>query len=107
MAISSLDNKLLCYSAKDHFFRAAICRMCVEVSDAATNVQKYEEMFPAFGDARECKLLKQLLEAHEDGNSDAFSEAIRAYDSISRLDQWYTTLLLRVKKSLDGESDLR
>ena len=53
-----MDNKLLCYSAKDHFFRAAICRMCVEVDDAATNVQKYEDMFPSFSDSRECKLLK-------------------------------------------------
>lgn len=53
-----MDNKLLSYSAKDHFFRAVICRMCVEVEDAATNLEKFEQIFPAFSDSRECKLLK-------------------------------------------------
>jgi len=37
---------------------------------------------------------------------DAFTEAVKAYDSISRLDNWYTTMLLRVKKSM-AEDDLR
>ena len=50
---------------------------------------------------------QKLIEAYADQNADAFGDAIREYDSISRLDQWYTTLLLRVKKSIDGESDLR
>lgn len=53
------------------------------------------------------RVLQVLIAAHAEQDSDAFSEAIRAYDSISRLDQWYTTLLLRVKKGMDGESDLR
>lgn len=69
-------------------------------------IEKYEEMFPAFSDSRECKLLKvtrafaclltfpfisflpashphfvalflqKLLEAHEEQNSDAFTEAV-------------------------------
>ena len=56
-----MDSQLLRYSAKDHFFRAAICRMCVEVDDAATNVAKYEELFPTFTDSRECKLVKVSL----------------------------------------------
>uniref|UniRef100_A0A8C2ST93 Zinc finger protein 541 n=1 Tax=Coturnix japonica TaxID=93934 RepID=A0A8C2ST93_COTJA len=34
----------------------------------AVAVQKYEEMFPAFTDSRECKLLKKLLDAHEEQN---------------------------------------
>jgi len=56
-----MDNQLLRYSAKDYFFRAAICRMCQEVDDAATTLAKYEDMFPAFSDSRECKLLKVAL----------------------------------------------
>lgn len=104
---SSMDNQLLRYSAKDHFFRAAICRMCVEVADAATNIAKYEQMFPQFSDSRECKLLKTLVQACEDQSPDAFSEAIQQYDSISRLDPWYTSLLVRVKKSLEGQEDLK
>lgn len=51
--------------------------------------------------------LQKLLDNIEESNVDGFSEAIREYDSISRLDQWYTTILLRVKKGLEGEPDLR
>jgi len=35
----------------------------------------------------------------EEQNVDGFTEAVKDYDSISRLDQWYTTILLRIKKS--------
>ena len=32
---------------------------------------------------------------------------VKDYDSISRLDQWLTTILLRIKKSVGGDPDLR
>ena len=53
-----MDNQLLRYSAKDYFFRATLCHMCRDITDATIAVTKYEEMFPAFGDSRECKLVK-------------------------------------------------
>ncbi|XP_048362106.1 beta-soluble NSF attachment protein-like [Sphaerodactylus townsendi] len=68
-------------------------------------LEKYEEMFPAFTDSRECKLLKKLLEAHEEQNCEAYTEAVKEFDSISRLDQWLTTMLLRIKKSIQGEGE--
>ena len=58
MAASSIDNQLLRYGAKDHFFRAALCRMCLDLQDASSTMSKYEEQFPAFSDSRECKLVK-------------------------------------------------
>ncbi len=50
---------------------------------------------------------QKLLAAVEEQEVDAYTDAVKEYDSISRLDQWYTTMLLRVKKSIEGESDLR
>lgn len=107
VAQSSMDNQLLRYGAKDHFFRAAICHMCNDIQDAGVAVARYEEMFPAFSDSRECKLVKALLQAVEDQNVDNYTEAVREYDTISRLDQWYTSLLLKVKKAIAEEDDLR
>uniref|UniRef100_A0A8C9MIH8 Alpha-SNAP n=1 Tax=Serinus canaria TaxID=9135 RepID=A0A8C9MIH8_SERCA len=102
----AMDSPLLKYSAKEHFFRAALCHFCVDMLNAKLAVQRYEEMFPAFSDCRECKLIKKLLEAHEEQNVDAFTDA--EFDSISRLDQWLTALLLRIKRSIQGdEQDLR
>ena len=55
---SAMDNQLLKYTAKDHFFKACICHLCVDLLNAQNALKKYEEMFPAFADSREYKLVK-------------------------------------------------
>ncbi|KAL5008034.1 hypothetical protein ScPMuIL_013615 [Solemya velum] len=107
VGISSMDNSLLKYSAKDYFFKSSLCHLAVDLLNAQLAVQKYEDMFPAFGDARECKLVKTLMQCCEDQNLDGFTDAVKDYDSISRLDQWTTTMLLRIKKTISAEPDLR
>jgi alpha-soluble NSF attachment protein len=107
LGTSSMDNALLRHGAKDHFFRAAICRMCQDLQDGANAIIKYEQMCPTFTDSRECKLLKTLLTACESSDVESFTDALREYDSISRLDPWHTSLLLRIKKSIESDSDLR
>ncbi|XP_075781846.1 beta-soluble NSF attachment protein isoform X3 [Pelodiscus sinensis] len=72
---NTMDNPLLKYSAKEYFFKAALCHFIVDELNAKLALEKYEEMFPAFTDSRECKLVKKLLEAHEDQNCDAYTEA--------------------------------
>ena len=78
VAAASLENNLLKYAAKEHFFRASLCHLCVDALNAQHAVQKwdksdlytwilsnvsnfrYEEQYPAFGDSREAKLIKVL-----------------------------------------------
>jgi len=48
-----------------------------------------------------------VLTACEENNVDGFSDAVRDFDAVSRLDAWHTSLLLRIKKGIDGDSDLR
>ncbi|KAF5907821.1 alpha-soluble NSF attachment protein, partial [Clarias magur] len=105
----AMDNTLLKYSAKDYFFKAALCHFCVDMLNAKLALQKYEEMFPAFSDSRECKLIKKLLDASEEQNVDAYTDSVKEYDTISRLDQWLTTILLRIKKTIqeDEMPDMR
>ncbi|CAG5125120.1 unnamed protein product [Candidula unifasciata] len=106
VATSCMDNSLLKYSARDHFFRASICHMCMDIINAQVAIKKYEEMFPAFADSRECKLVKKLLQAVEDDNKEQFTESLKEFDSISRLEPFLTTLFLRVKKQLNAEPEL-
>nr|AWI66599.1 GRC alpha-SNAP [Taeniopygia guttata] len=104
----SMESPLLKNSAKEHFFRAALCHFCIDMLNAKMAVQRYEEMFPAFSDCRECKLLKKLLEAHEEQNVDAFTDAMKQFDSVSHLDHQLTTLLMHIRRSIQGnEQDLR
>lgn len=105
----ALESSLLKYSAREYLFKAALCQLCQDMEVARSSVEKYCQMFPAFEDSREMKLLTGILTAKEEDSIDGYTEAVRVYDSISRLDQWYTTILLRVKNkftSEDGEVDL-
>lgn len=47
------------------------------------------------------------MEKLEEQDVDGFTDAVKEYDSISRLDQWYTTILLRIKKTIQETPDLR
>ncbi len=58
VAASALESSLIKYSAKEYFFRAALCHLCVDAVNAQHAVQRYEEQFPAFGDGREAKFVK-------------------------------------------------
>ncbi|ESO00943.1 hypothetical protein HELRODRAFT_113060 [Helobdella robusta] len=103
---SSMDNPLLRHGAKDHFFRAVVCRLCQDVQDAENALVKYSDICTVFGDSREVKLTKALLAAIEEKDGEAFGAATKDYDSISRLDPWFVKMFLRVKKTIDNESDL-
>jgi alpha-soluble NSF attachment protein len=104
---SSLDNNLLKYGAKEHFLRAGLCHLCVDFLNAQIAIKRYEEMSPAFADSRECKLLKDLCSKIEANDVDGFAQVVQDYDSISRFDSWFTTLLLRIKNKINPEDDLK
>lgn len=48
-----------------------------------------------------------LMEALKEEDVDAFTDAVKDFDSISRLDQWTTTMLLRVKKTMGEDESAR
>ena len=58
MAASALESSLLKYSAKEYFFRAALCHLCIDSLNAQHALHRYEEQYPAFADSREAKLIK-------------------------------------------------
>lgn len=107
VAYSALESSLLKYSAKEYLFRASLCHLCVDVLNAQHAIESYIQRYPAFQDCREYTLVKTLIEHIEEQNVDGFTDAVKDYDSISRLDQWYTTILLRIKKQLNESPDLR
>lgn len=109
VAAVSLESSLLKYSAREYFFRATLCRMCdcMDTDPSSPDsiqgvIDRYVQMFPALEDSRELKLLQQIVEAHIEDSVDNFTKAVSDYDAISRLDQWYTTILLRIKNTIHG-----
>lgn len=107
VAHSCIESPLLKYSAKEHFFRAALCHLCIDFIDASNAIKKYEDAFPRFTESRECKLVQALITKVEGQDLDGFTAAIQDYDSISPLDSWFSNLLLRIKQSIETDSDMK
>ncbi|KAI5705233.1 hypothetical protein M8J75_013199 [Diaphorina citri] len=83
---AATENSLMKYNSKEYFFKAGLS---------------------ITSDTREYKFLLKLIESLEEEDSDAFSETVKEFDSISRLDQWYTTMLLKIKRQISTNEDLR
>jgi hypothetical protein len=49
----------------------------------------------------------QALGKHvEDQDGEAFTNEVKAFDAVSRLDAWQTMMLLKIKKTLPDENEL-
>lgn len=108
IAGDALSNNLLKYGAREHLLRAGLCRLCIGDSIGATRaVESYGTMDSSFSSSREGKLLGDVIAAVEEGDVEGFTNTIYEYDSMSKLDEWKTSILLKIKKSIkDVDDDL-
>lgn len=51
------------------------------------------------------KLLESLVDCCDEFELDKFADVLYSYDSISKLSPWETSILLRVKNSLQDEGE--
>lgn len=58
-----------------------------------------------FPSTREYKLAAAVMDACEQGDVDAFTQAVYEYDQLTKLDNTKTGILLRIKKGLEMEMD--
>ena len=101
------QNNLLKYSAKKYFFQAGLCRLVSgkPLEDSKSHIESYKDYDVTFVKQRECGFLLGACEAIETGDAEDFTGKITAYDNISQLDPWTTSICLRIKKAI-GEVDL-
>jgi alpha-soluble NSF attachment protein len=109
VATESVNNDLLKWSVKDYLFKAGICSLCMSDLVATKRaLDKYCSISAEFSTTREYGLLKELVEAVEKFDADAFATASQEFHNIVKLDPWKTKLLVRVKDKIgknDGEED--
>ncbi|KAL3837798.1 hypothetical protein ACJIZ3_022389 [Penstemon smallii] len=104
IARHSLNNNLLKYGVKGHLLNAGICQLCKGDVVAINNaIERYEELDPTFSGTREYKLLADLATALDEEDVTKFTDAVKEFDSMTQLDAWKTTLLLRVKEALKAK----
>ncbi|XP_008788874.2 alpha-soluble NSF attachment protein-like [Phoenix dactylifera] len=106
IARHSMNNNLLKYSVKGILLNAGICQLCRGDVVAITNsLERYQELDPTFSGTREYKLLADLSASMDEEDVGKFTDVIKEYDSMTRLDPWKTTLLLRAKSALKAKEE--
>lgn len=100
LALRVLDSNLLKYSAEDHYFRAALCHLCVDFLNAHHAMLRYYDEYPAFKDCRKAKLLEALINCVEETDIDKFEAEVDKYESVIVFDSWYKKLLNKIKNNM-------
>lgn len=76
--------------------KAGICYLAMNDQVATQRaLEQYRAIDTSFSQQREHQLLTDLEEAIEQNDGEAFSDKLFQYDSMSKLDNWKTTMLLR------------
>lgn len=106
VAEQSINNNLMKYSVKEYFLKAGICHLASgDLVAAQRALERYREMDPQFGSAREHMLLTDLCEAVEAKSQEQFTDKLFQFDQVSKLDKWKTTILVRVKNTIEEAED--
>ena len=66
-------------------------------------MSKYGSLDTTFTSTREAKFINILTDAIEGGDLETFTGAVFEFDQVTKLDNWKTSILLKIKKSIDQE----
>jgi len=104
-AHQALDSELGKWSASEYLYKAALCNLVLETKsgetkDVTEQLDRYVEEHPAFETAREYKFLKGIIDAFDKDDVEKFTEVVFKFDSVLKLDNWTSKLLLKIKDVL-------
>lgn len=107
VANGSLSSPLTKYSVKEYWLRASLCALAMkDTVTAKRNLSKYGSLDTTFPSTREAKFVSILADAVEGGDVETFTGAVFEFDQVTKLDNWKTSILLKVKKGIDEEGIL-
>jgi alpha-soluble NSF attachment protein len=120
VAKTSIQNNLMRWSVKEYLLKAGICQLCTgDQVGVNAALDRYRDLDPSFVQQREHQLLVDLTQAVQDGDQEMFADKVMyllmcastkyiansiqlfQYDQLSKLDKWKTTLLLRIKGTIE------
>eukprot|EP00658_Telonema_sp_P-2_P061584 TRINITY_DN50273_c0_g1_i1.p1 TRINITY_DN50273_c0_g1~~TRINITY_DN50273_c0_g1_i1.p1 ORF type:complete len:232 (+),score=74.02 TRINITY_DN50273_c0_g1_i1:267-962(+) len=113
----ALDDRLTRGMARKFFFMALLCDLAsINGHSMSEGIDLLKERFENFQDldnqftehTREFMLIRDIINAMEEGSIEAFEDGVTEYDNICPLDSVKTKMLLRGKQLLrNRENDLR
>ncbi|KAJ4484755.1 vesicular-fusion protein SEC17 [Lentinula edodes] len=107
VADHSLTSALTKYSVKEYWLKAALCALAMnDPVSARRSMQKYCTQDATFPSTREAKFVNALIDAVQAGDPEAFTGAVVEFDQITKLDNWKTNILLKIKRGIQDEPGL-
>eukprot|EP01006_Ploeotia_vitrea_P018709 TRINITY_DN5039_c0_g1_i1.p1 TRINITY_DN5039_c0_g1~~TRINITY_DN5039_c0_g1_i1.p1 ORF type:complete len:292 (-),score=51.90 TRINITY_DN5039_c0_g1_i1:58-933(-) len=103
---SAIENNIMKFHVKEYFFKAMLCHLAASgnTPDALEAVHEKQSYFCSrdvyYQKSRECELIEAIITACEAGDEPQFTNAVAEFDSIIRLDDWKTSLLVKIKRNL-------
>lgn len=107
IAKASMESNLLKFNAKNHLLNAGICALATkDLVLVQMKWNDFQDIDYTFAESREGKFLQAMIQSFENYNADAFADAVYQFDTISKIEPWKISVLLRVKESIVGETDV-
>jgi alpha-soluble NSF attachment protein len=101
-----VQNNLMKWSVKDYFLKSGICLLAIgDPVGFNRAMEKYRDQDTSFASTREHQLLIDLAEAVAGGDQEAYEGKLFQYDQLSKLDKWKTTILLRIKATIEEQGE--
>lgn len=98
-----LNSNLLKYNAKGYFLQSIMCHLAnQDIVGAEKAMSRFSSLDFTLRESREGKFAADLISCVEEFDSEGFATVCYEYDRISKLDPWKTTILLSVRKSVEG-----
>jgi len=104
----NLGHRTLSFNAKSYFTNAVLCLLAMQDAVAAEEkFRSFVERDHNFRGTREEQLISRLIEAVQNRDQDAFSQACADFDQISPLDAWKTSVLVVARRgiAIDDEAE--
>ena len=107
-----LSSDMTTVTASDCFYRALLTYLAFAAAQhqqdvgaaAADLADRYLDMLPRLSNSREFAMLQRVIQAVQADDVDAFTDALRRYDSVHAMTSWETNLLLAAKRGFWDES---
>ncbi|KAF7732374.1 hypothetical protein EC973_005270 [Apophysomyces ossiformis] len=107
VAAASVDNQLTKWSLKEYLLKAGMCHLCSgDYIKTRQALEKYCSLDITFENTREYQFLQAILDCAENEDVELFTQKVYEFDQLTKLDNWKTNILLRIKKAIIEEPTL-
>ncbi|OBA28237.1 TPR-like protein [Hanseniaspora valbyensis NRRL Y-1626] len=94
------------WSLKDYYLKIGLLQLLLTDNVAAERtLNEAKQKLSDDKDCKEFQLLAKLIECYQEQDLDLMSQTLMQFDKFQKLDNWKTTILLKIKESMIGNDE--